>query len=302
MSTNANPRRPLLAAILSLLAPGAGQLYCRRPRRALVWFLPAVLLGLAYYILLPTGRFSEAPHLWWGWLAIVALVWLGSTIDAWLLAGRDDPASSGGYAKWYLYLPFILLVNLAWFLTPSAPVVERFPMPSGSMMPTLMLGDQFGVSRSAYQSTGPQPGDIVVIRRGDSGRNFVKRVIGLAGDRIQMKAGRLYLNGVMVEREPLGDFTVPASTGNGATLKRYRETLPNGRSYQIVEQSDNSFLDNTAEFAVPPGDFFLMSDNRDDSLDSRAQEFGPVAITAVIGRALSIEASPDPARIGSTLE
>jgi signal peptidase I len=171
------------------------------------------------------------------------------------------------------------------------------------MNPTLVVGDMFTVSTSAYRYSPPQPGDVVVIKKQEGGRSFVKRVVAVGGDRVQMKDGRLQVNGMLVEREPLASYD---GTGNGtgsAVLTLYRETLPNGRSYRIAELSDKEFFDNTPEFLVPPGQLFLLGDNRDSSMDSRAPgEFGTIPVEQVIGRIGEITGAEDKSRIGMKVD
>lgn len=162
---------------------------------------------------------------------------------------------------------------------------EPFNIPSGSMKPTLLVGDYlfvnkwvYGYSRHSLLFSWPpfegriwsapvERGDIVVFKvPTDNKTDYIKRIIGLPGDRIQMKEGRLYINGEQVKREDDGEWT----DEDGNTLKRYTETLPGGRQHVIVERNDNDSYDNTEEFVVPAGHYFGMGDNRDNSSDSRA--------------------------------
>src|SRR6202790_1415454 len=167
---------------------------------------------------------------------------------------------------------------------------QPFNIPSGSMEETLLVGDYLFVSKYSYGyshyslpfspplfsgriwSASPQRGDVVVFRLPkDDSVDYIKRVVGLPGDRIQMKEGQLYINGTAVTRERLPDFAGGDSCGSepGAGIKRWRETLPNGVSYETLDCVDNGFYDNTIAYTVPPGHFFMMGDNRDNSTDSR---------------------------------
>jgi len=159
-------------------------------------------------------------------------------------------------------------------------LAEPYTVPSGSMLPTLLVGDELIGAKYAYGygkysspiglmpdfsgrlfDRAPERGDVVVFRLPrDSSVTYVKRVIGLPGDRIQLRNGRLYINDRLVPRREAGTF-------EGDLL--YVETLPNGRAHQIVEHSDADRLDDTPVFVVPPRHYFMMGDNRDDSLDSR---------------------------------
>ncbi len=179
---------------------------------------------------------------------------------------------------------------------------QPFNIPSGSMRDTLLIGDYLFVSKYSYGYShysfpfspplfsgrifgySPQRGDVVVFRlpREDS-TDYIKRVIGLPGDKIQVREGLLYINDVPVKRERLTDFR-DDETGGGSG-KRWRETLPNGVSYETRDLTDTGFLDNTKVFEVPPGHYFMMGDNRDNSQDSRTSQVGYVPFENLVGKA-----------------
>ncbi|MFZ0124095.1 MAG: signal peptidase I [Xanthobacteraceae bacterium] len=185
---------------------------------------------------------------------------------------------------------------------------QPFNMPSGSMQPTLLIGDYFFVSKYAYGysryslpfspplfsgrifGTQPRYGDVVVYRYPrDTSVDYVKRVVGLPGDRIQMIQGQLYLNGTPVKRDRLADLIE-----DGRPAKHWRETLPNGASYETLDLTDNGFLDNTQIYTVPPGAYFVLGDNRDHSQDSRVAVHGFVPLENLVGRAETIFWSVNP--------
>lgn len=215
-------------------------------------------------------------------------------------------------------------------------IIAPFNIPSRSMTPTMLVGDYLFVAKWPYGysryslpfsanlfegrlgSGRPARGDIVVFRSpADLDSSYIKRVIGLPGDRLQMIAGELLLNGETVPREEAGEFTEPmadasaciATPGSNGRLEsaedgsflchtpRYRETLPGGRSYMILD-AGNSTADTTEEFVVPEGHYFLMGDDRDRSADSRfpAEPGGGIGFVPeenIVGQALIIFWSTD---------
>ena len=182
---------------------------------------------------------------------------------------------------------------------------QPFNIPSGSMKETLLVGDYLFVSKYTYGYSRysipfspplfsgriwegtPVRGDIVVFRLPkDDTTDYIKRVIGLPGDRIQMIDGLLHINGEPVKRERVEDFIENEEGGRTTRVKRWRETLPNGVSYTTLDLIDNGFYDNTPVYDVPAGQYFMMGDNRDNSTDSRVlSQVGYVPLQNLVGKA-----------------
>lgn len=162
-------------------------------------------------------------------------------------------------------------------------IERKIPMASESMSPTLKKGDSVVVFPFI---AAPMPGDIVMyLHPKDTSALYVHRLIGLPGDRVQMLDGHLHLNGQPVKRERIEDFE-SAEDGNTFRIKRWRETLPNGASYDIIDLVENGFADNTQIYVVPPNSFFVMGDNRDNATDSRFSQTGFIPASNMLGRAV----------------
>lgn len=182
---------------------------------------------------------------------------------------------------------------------------EPFNIPSGSMIPTLLVGDYLFVSKYSYGYSRhslpfglniipgrvlfsePERGDVAVFKLPtDTSTDYIKRIVGLPGDKIQMIRGRLHINGAMVKRVPDGYVQISNRFGRPATIARFLETLPNGKVHPILEISDQGPLDNTDVYEVPAGHYFAMGDNRDNSQDSRVlSEVGFIPRDNLVGRA-----------------
>jgi len=227
---------------------------------------------------------------------------------------------------WRETLRFLLILFIATLLLRTL-IVAPFNIPSGSMLPRMMIGDYLLVAKWPYgYSRYSMPfgmggfdgrvleqqaerGDVVVFYYPGGGADWVKRVIGLPGDTVQVKAGQLILNGKPVPRTRIADFLMPVTENSpcrfldaerkrevreadgtvSCAYPRYRETLPGGRSYQVLDQMIGP-ADETEAFRVPEGHYFVMGDNRDDSMDSRfpivAKGVGLLPADHLVGRAL----------------
>ena len=182
---------------------------------------------------------------------------------------------------------------------------QPFNIPSGSMKDTLLVGDYLFVSKlsygySKYSFTSsidlfdgrifadePKRGDVIVFKLPrDNSTDYIKRLIGLPGDEIMVRGGVVFINGQEVPRVPDGEFVTREDGGPPRRIKRFKETLPNGVTYKVLDSEPHGPFDNVGPYKVPKGHYFMMGDNRDNSTDSRAQwGVGYVPYENLIGRA-----------------
>jgi signal peptidase I len=207
-----------------------------------------------------------------------------------------------------------ILYALALAMVLRFTIAQPFRIPSGSMQPTLEVGDYIVVTKWSYGygrysfaplegllpqgrlfGSEPAQGDVVVFRpTPEPDRDFIKRVIGMPGDRVQMIDGVLHINGEPVQRESLGTVEFMNEAGFPEQIPAYRETLPNGVSYTIFDRNPRGELDNTRVFEVPQGHYFMMGDDRDNSADSRVPAVvGYVPYDNLVGPAQFVVASFD---------
>jgi signal peptidase I len=225
--------------------------------------------------------------------------------------------SSAKSTSWRAMAAQLAAIVMVVFVAKGA-IAEQFYVPSGSMEPTLLIGDMLVASKFPYgygaasmpiqitlPETGgrlfgdmPKRGDVVVFRYpGDRSQAWVKRVVGLPGDRIQMRQGQLFINDHAAQLRYDGTGEAEDDRGGSVPANRYVETLPDGLDHAIFKMRDNDRLDNTPEVTVPAGRLFVLGDNRDNSADSRVSVrdggVGLLPIDNLIGRADAVVGSWD---------
>jgi signal peptidase I len=271
-------RKPWVAASLSMLCCGLGQLYCGRAGRGLVMYSLAMMFGPLVIATVLSGSS-------WPWLVVfllslaaVLVITLGSIIDAHRLAKRlaGQPYELRDYNQPAVYwlmalttLPYAL--GLALFL--RANVIEAFVIPSNSMAPTLVPGDRMLANKLGIGGRHLERGELIIFRySANREQRYVKRIIGLPGDTVELRDGQVFLNGEPLKREDLG----PSATGG----KQLACEWNGGRRYQILVGPD----DENANFpvqVVPEGAYFVLGDHRGSSLDSR--KFFAVSHGEIVG-------------------
>jgi signal peptidase I len=286
-----------------------GQASTAAVRAAFAWGALPSILGLAAILSIAAGWRLLADGAGAGprSLSIVGDYVIGacglwSTVLTMLMLSRVERfgfwRTIAAYAAGALLLSAFLALIVRTFL------FHPFHIPAGSMIPTLLVGDRFFASKYAYGYTHyslpfspplfsgrifgsiPARGDVIVFRLPkDPSTDYVKRVVGLPGDRIQIKEGELHINGTAVRRERMEDLGNDSCASGPTKGKRWRETLPEGVSYETLDCVDKGFYDNTNIYAVPAGNLFVLGDNRDNSTDSRVlSAVGYIPLENVIGR------------------
>lgn len=289
MARNDNDRSAWLAALLSFIMPGVGQVYCGRLVRGLV-------IGLIYGLAIPVALgllayIGPATTVVFGLMAVVAAIGavVAATIDAFRLARQSArPYELKAYNRPGVYVLIGLMIqgsSVGYSLHVRSSLFEAFRVPSTSMYPAIVANDRLLTNKKAYRRLNPQPGDIVLFHPPtDDWRSYhIKRVVARAGDTVEMKAGDLYINGEKLPRELVSSHaTATGIDGNTVEGEIYRE-LNGQASYEVFQ----------ALGAAPPADFeptqvprdhcFVLGDNRDHSRDSR--HFGPIPYAVIEGRA-----------------
>jgi len=289
----AKRRRPLIAVVLSLIMPGLGHIYCGSIVRGIILaFLSCIFIPVIFGVL-SVSHSSVRIAVIVASLPASLAVWLIAVVDSACTARRTtDSYILKDYNRWYVYVILILMntgssIQIAFHVRAS--LVEAFRVPVASNYPTIIPNDRFLANKLAYKSSDPKRGDLVVFTNPDDRRqNYIKRVVAVAGDTIEIKDGWLYINDRKLPREKL-----PQSTWDNIRIKVRQKPLEGDAFYETNgETKYKIFLAKTPQGQAPP-DFakitvpkqhcFVLGDNRNFSQDSR--HFGPVPLATIKGRA-----------------
>jgi len=259
-------RRPWIAALLSLIMPGLGQVYNGLLPRGLIWMLLCGISSVAGLLILahPTayswtlGCAAE--------LAQVA-IWIVGTMDSYRCALRcKADYELKDYNRWYVYLLLLLMGTgslLSYALDVRVYLIQPFMVPRASMYPTISPRDRIVAVKNAYWNADQQRGDVVLLTNPDNRRQFwIKRVIAIAGDTVAVKGGDVYVNGAKLSRQLIGPGVVSGTSG------QIFDEDNNGAKYRIFISQDHPAPD-FPEITVPKNECFVMGDNRNEARDCR---------------------------------
>jgi len=278
---NLKKTRPIIALLLSLIAPGLGQIYSGKLKRGIILFLVIEFLFILLHI------FSGLRFRFYGFILFLAysFAFLGFflyiLLDAFRGINKLRVTVRKPYHRWYFYIAISAVVILLneFILGPVLPDIKTFKsykFPSISMQPALLVGDRLVADRKIYKEEKPKRGDVIIFEYPkDPSKDFLKRVIGLEGEKVEITDNKLYINDKLID-DPWGYY-------DSSVEKKYLKGL-----------------ENFGPVVVPKGSLFVLGDNRNNSMDSRI--FGFVDLAKVEGKALYIYWAKNKSRIGMEIK
>jgi signal peptidase I len=264
-------RKPILAGLASLGTPGLGQLYNGKLRKAVIMYCTGVAVACIGLIFPPAYSFSYLVIL----LAAAACVSIVIIVDAFRDARKLGEVELRPYNRWYIYLAILLVqffpVGLVLEYVSGFGAVKTFDIPTASMSPTIQRGDYLAADMEAYAASNPKRGDIVIFRYPrDERQLYIKRVIALPGETVEIRGKQIFINNAVLA-DPWGTFFL----------------------------ADDSLREPYGPATLGEAEYFLVGDNRDDSLDSR--HFGAIKKSKITAQARYIYWAEDKNRIGTHL-
>lgn len=281
-----NKRRPLTAIILSLILPGLGHMYCGRLVKGLILaFLTGISVPATIVAFSAQSGTTRILIIVFSWLTATA-IGLVAVIDSYYTARHTKPDYQlKDYNRWYVYLLLLMMStggSLQIALHVRAEFLEAFIIPTQSMYPTMIPQDRFLATKKVYLDEDPRPGDIVVFKNPDNRRqNYIKRVVATGGDTVELRQGKLIINGQERQQQKLDLEELGAISlfTEGQLCREFN----GGSSYNIfLAQTNQPDVLNFGPVTVPVYHCFVLGDNRNLSWDSRT--FGAISISSIIGR------------------
>ena len=274
---NNSKRNSILSALLSLMLPGAGQIYNAQYKTGFIYLFTYLLLISTY--LIDHFTLFIAATLCGIFLHIL------SSVNAFYFAKNNKNLSFSKFNNIFLYVIFVLIFNnFAIDITTSN--FKSYKVTYKSMMPSLNPGDFLFASKKYYSHTAPKYGDIIVFKHPLKNKvDIVKRVVGLPKDKIQIKNGVLFINSQEIKKTKIREDVTILSNEKSIIVQVYSEVLPNNLNHETYDYFSGDG-DNTGIFNVPRDHYFVLGDNRDNSLDSRL--FGFISLDNIKHKVLSI--------------
>lgn len=283
-------RKPLTAIVLSLIMPGLGHIYCGRIVKGIILaFLSGILIPVTFATL-SVSHSTVRIAVIIATLFASLVVWLVAIIDSWYTARHTtDSYTLKDYNRWYVYVILILMStgnSTQISFNVRSTLVEAFRVPVASNYPTIVPNDRFLANKRAYKTSDPKKGDLIVFLNPENRRiNYIKRVVAIAGDTVEIRNGELYVNDEKLERQML-----PQSTLDNIRIKIKGEPLEgdvfeeiNGDAKYKIFLAEHKTPGDFAKITVPEHHCFVLGDNRNLSRDSR--HFGPIPLATIKGRA-----------------
>jgi len=240
--------------------------YLGKGKKGLMYLALIITFTAVYYGTFPVNSLHTIINV------LLIIITIIGIVHCFRIASKGEQDTSKWYAHWYAILLILIIPNIAavgfrtFYYAP-------YHVPSSSMSPNVNLGDYLFAEKRPYGAGKmPQRGDIIIFKNPKDGKDFIKRIIGLPGDKIEIKHAILYINDKEVVRKRIEDFNYQVTQHPEKAIKdmpQYLETTPEGKEYRILNELTDGPLDNTPVYLVPEHSYFVLGDNRDRSADSR---------------------------------